>query len=246
MQLISTILFFVVIWYLYKKRSTLTYRKGIKAILEGETGRGLDLLEKASKQGLTPSQEIQAAYAELKYGDPKKAKTKLNVVMMDQKAKEPVKLKAKCMMAIIHLKNGELRDARETLDELHEKNYAESNFYATYGYVALLTREQDYYTRVNEEAYAYNPENPVILDNYGLCLYMNGDFEKAKQEYERLMEKEPKFPEAYYNYACVLKKLDEISLAKEMLTKALDMEFSGVTTIAREQVEAMLASLNEN
>lgn len=245
MQIISTILFLVLVWYLFSKRATFAYRKGIKAVLAGEAGRGLEILEKASKQGLSPSQEIQVAYAELKYGDAKKAKKKLNLVMLDAKAKPNAKYQAKCMMAIIQLKNGELREAREALDELREKNYANSNFYATYGYTALMTREQEYYTKINEEAYAYNPEHLVICDNYALCMYMNGEYEKAAELYEKLMEKEPKFPEAYYNYACVLDKLGNQEKAKEMLQKALDMEFSGVTTIAVEQVEAMLGQLGE-
>ncbi len=246
MKLICIILFVFIVWYCLKKRSLLTYRKGVSEILNGDTNIGLELLRKASRQGLTPMQEIQAAYAELKYGDQKQAKAKLNLLLLNAKAKADVKYQARCMMAIIHLNERELDEAKETLESLYEAGYRNTNFYATYGYMAILTRNRDYYTKVNEEAYQYNPDNLVICDNYGLCLFLNGDYEKALEIYKALIAKEPKFPEAYYNYACVLEKTGDKAKAIQMLEAAINQEFSGVTTIKREQAEGMLALLTEN
>lgn len=245
MKLICILLFLFIVWYCYKKRSLLTYRKAVDEVINGDAAVGLELLRKASRQGLTPNQEIQAAYAELKYGDPKQAKAKLNIILMNSKAKPAVKYQARCMMAIIRLNEKEIDDARETLESLYQEGFRNSNFYATYGYMAILTRDRDYYTKINEEAYQYNSDNLVICDNYGLCLFLNGDYQKASQIYEALMEREPKFPEAYYNYACVLEQMGDKTKAVDMLQAALSQEFSGVTTIKREQVEGMLARLTE-
>lgn len=245
MKLVCFILFVFIVWYCYRKRSLFTYRKAVNEILNGDVTVGLELLRKASRQGLTPRQEIQAAYAELKYGDPKQAKAKLNFLLLNAKVKADVKYQARCMMAIIRLNERELDEAKETLESLYEQGFRNSNFYATYGYMAILTRDRDYYTKINEEAYQYNPDNLVICDNYGFSLFLNGDSEKALEIYQALIEKEPKFPEAYYNYACVLEKSGDNQKAIQMLEAALHQEFSGVTTIKREQVEGMLARLTE-
>lgn len=245
MKLICLILFVFIVWYCLKKRSLLTYRKAVKEVLTGDVNIGLELLRKASRQGLTPAQEVQAAYAELKFGDQKQAKAKLNLILLNSKAKVNVKYQARCMMAIIYLNERELEDAKETLEDLYQKGYRNTNFYATYGYMAILTRDREYYTKANEEAYQYNPDNLVICDNYGLSLFLNGDYEKALEIYQAVIDKEPKFPEAYYNYACVLEKSGDNQKAIQMLEAALHQEFSGVTTIKREQVEGMLARLTE-
>ncbi len=244
--LIGIALFLYAVWYLFQKRSLIAYRKGVKEVLTGDKSVGMDLLRKASRQGLTPNQELQVAYAELKYGDPKQAKTKLNLLLMNSKIKPAVKYQAQCMMAIIHMLHREIDEARAILEELHQKGFASTNFYGTYGYMAILTRDREYYTKVNEEAYQYNPDNAVICDNYGLCLYLNGEYEKALKIYEALMEKSPSFPEAYYNYACLLEKTGDFEKAKMMLEEALLQDFSGVTTIQAEQVEFMLEQLSKS
>ena len=245
MTLLGFILFVFIVWYCYKKRSLLAYRKGVKEVLTGDTAVGLELLRKASRQGLTHNQEIQVAYAELKFGDPKQAKTKLNLLLMNKKLKKAVEYQARCMLAIIHLNEREITEAREILDKLYEEGFRSTNFYATYGYMALLTREEEYYTRINTEAYHYNSDSPVIGDNYGLCLFMNKLYDKALEIYQMVIDKNPNFPEAYYNYACVLEATGDYDKAKEMLSEALSQEFTGVTTIRREQVEGMLHRLTE-
>ncbi len=243
MPLLGYILFVIVVFYLFKKRSLIAYRKGVKEVLTGDTSSGMEHLRKAYSQGLTPAQKIQVAYAELKFGEEREAKKILNLLLMDGKAKPAIKSQARCMMAIIALQNKEITEAREILEAIKEGGYLNSNFYATYGYMAILTGDTEYYTKANEEAYLYNPDHSVICDNYGLSLFQRGELDKAKEIYAALTEKNPNFPEAYYNYACVLDKLGDTHQAIQMLEESLNQEFSGVTTIRRGAVEAYLQSL---
>ncbi len=243
MKYLGFILFVIVVFYLFKKRSLIPYRKGVQEILSGDTSVGMEMLRKAYRQGITPAQKIQVAYAELKFGEERECKKILNLLLMDAKAKPAVKGQARCMMAIIALQNKEILEARDILESIKESGFVNSNFYATYGYMAILTGEEEYYVKANEEAYQYNPENTVICDNYGLSLFHQGEYAKAKEIYAALMEKNPNFPEAYYNYGCVLDKLGETKQAIEMMEEALNQEFSGVTTIRRGAVEAYLQSL---
>ena len=206
----------------------------------------MELLRKAYKQGLPPAKQIQVAYAELKFGEEREAKKLLNLLLMDAKIKPAVKGQARCMMAIIALQNKEIAEAKEMLESIKESGFVNSNFYATYGYMAILTEDEQYYTDVNEEAYQYNSDNMVICDNYGLCLYKKGEYERAKEIYASFIDKNPNFPEAYYNYGCVLDKLGETRQAIQMLEESLNQEFSGVTTIRQGAVEAYLQSLRNS
>lgn len=242
-KLIGFILFVYVVFYLFKKRSLIPYRKGVQEILAGDACVGMEMLRKAYRQGLTHEQQVQVAYAELKFGEVREAKKILNLLLMDTKAKPPIKAQVRCMMAIIALQNKELTEAREILETLREDGMVNSNFYATYGYMAILTGEREYYIKANEEAYQYDPNHLVICDNYGLSLFHQGELEKAGDIYSNLIDKNPNFPEAYYNYACVLEKSGDIKKAVDMLSEALNQEFSGVTTIRREVVAAYHQSL---
>lgn len=245
MKLILVIILILLLWLLYKKRSFFSYRNGVKEVVAGDPKKGLELLRKASKMGISYNQQVQVSYAELKYGEVRRAKETLNLLLMNSKLKPAIKYQARLIMAIIRLNEGEIEEAKETLEALHEKGFRTTNFYATYGYMAILTEDPKYFGKINEEAYEYNKENLVICDNYGLSLFLLDDVEKALSVYEQLIAKEPKFPEAYYNYACVLEKTGEKTKAKDMLESALKQEFSGVTTIRKEQVEEMLARLNK-
>ncbi len=245
MKLILVVLLILLLSFLFKKRSFFTYRNGVKEVVTGDPKKGLELLRKASKMGLSPGQQVQVAYAELKYGDPDSTKTALNLLLLDSKVKQDVKYQARVMMDILRLQEGELEEAKESLDSLYEKGYRTTNFYATYGYMAILTGDREYYTKINQEAYQYNRDNLVICDNYALSLFMAGEVSEAIAIYRELIAKEPKFPEAYYNYACALQQAGDTQEAIRMLNLSLQQEFSGVTTIKEEQVRELLDRLEQ-
>lgn len=224
-----------VVYIVFKKRGSIVYTKGVKLINQKNYVEGLNYLEKAVAKGVTPSQEIGAAYAEVKFGDIRKAETKINMVLLNGKVPQNMKNEARCVLAIINIAKGNLNSAREIMDKMYD-NFKTTKFYSTYGYLAILSGDMEFAKKINEEAYDYNSDNAVICDNYGLYLYNAGEYEKAKEIYEKITEKELKFPEGYYNYANVLIKMDQIEKAKEMLEKALSMEYFGVTTIKKEEV----------
>ena len=243
MQFIPYLIIAYVIYYIISKIPVFIYRSGLNLLFKKDYEGGLKKLDKAYDMWLKSDKQVQCAYAELKFGDIKKAKKKLNMIVLDKKAKENTKNEARCILAIVNLAEGERNDAREIMDKLYQNGFKHTNFFATYGYIAILSGDSEYYNKINDEAYDYNKDNTVIVDNYAWCKYLNGNIDEALALYEAEMEKEPKFPEIYYNYAAVLLKKEETEKAKEMLEKALEQEFFGITTIKREQVEGLLGAL---
>jgi len=231
------------IYILIKRRGNFPYNKGIKLIVAKNYADGLTLLEKAVEMGVTPRQEITAAFAEVKFGDAKKAEQKINMVLLNPRVKPIMKNEAKCILAVIKIALGDINSALEIMNKLYPE-FKTTKFFSTYGYLAIVSGDMEFAKKINEEAYDYNSDNDVICDNYGLYLYNAGEYEKAEEIYEKLLEKDVKFPEAYYNYGRVLKELGKIDKAKEMLEKALSKEYFGVTTIKESEVSQFYENLN--
>ena len=231
-----------IIYILIKRRGNFPYNKGVKLINAKNYADGLTMLEKAVEIGVSPSQEIGAAYAEVKFGDIKKAEKKINMVLLNQKVPVNMKNESRYVLAIINIAKKDFKTAREIMDKMYD-TFKTTKFYSTYGYLAIMSGDPEFAKKINEEAYDYNSDNDVICDNYGLYLYNAGEYEKAGEIYEKLTDHELKFPEGYYNYANVLVKLGDNEKAKEMLEKALTIEYFGVTTVKKEEVEALYNSI---
>ena len=231
-----------IIYILIKRRGNFSYNKGVKLINAKNYADGLTMLEKAVEAGVSPSQEIGAAYAEVKFGDIKKGEKKINMVLLNPKVPANMKNEAKCVLAIINIAKNDFKTAREIMDKIYP-TFKTTKFYSTYGYIAIMSGDLEFAKKINEEAYEYNSDNDVICDNYGLYLYNAKEYEKANEIYEKLTDHEVKFPEGYYNYANVLIKLGNKEKAKEMLEKALSMEYFGVTTVKKEEVQALYDSI---
>ena len=124
------------------------------------------------------------------------------------------------------------------------ENYKNTNMYCTLGYLFNILETPENAVKFNKEAYEYNKDHAVILDNLGQAYYLLKENKKAKEIYEEVMEKEPKFPEAYYNFGLVLLEEGDKVRAKTMFEEALTKPFHNLTTVTKEEIETKLASCN--
>ena len=237
---IAAVIYFV--YKLIKSRGTILFNKAAKLINNGNYDDGLKLLEKAVDAGIPPIHRVRAAFAELKFGDVDKVPVKLNMIFMDPSVKADIKNEARCVMAVYYIIKRQFQDAVELMEKVHE-NFQCTRFYQTYGYLALLTGDDEFIKRANEEAYEYNKDDAVICDNYGLYLIRGKRFDEAEELYKNALEKERNFPEIYYNYATVLIEKGDTHTAKEMLEKALEKPFFNNTTVKKQAVEGLLSTL---
>ncbi len=230
------------LYKLIKSRGIIVFNKAARLINSGNYDDGLKLLEKADNIGIPPMHRLRAAFAELKFGDIDKVPKKINMILMDSSVKEDVKNETRCVMAVYYILKRQLNEAVELMERVHEK-FQCTRFYQTYGYLALLTGDDEFIKKANEEAYEYNKDDAVICDNYGLYLMREKRFDEAKEIYAGALQKERNFPEIYYNYATVLIEKNEKETAKEMLIKALEKPFFNNTTVKKQAVESLLETL---
>lgn len=187
---------------------------------------------------------ISYAYLLLKTGNLEESELVLDK-FLGKKAKKEDEMYAKSNLALVYWKKGDLDSAVTTLLEVIEE-YKTSAVYGSLGYLLILKGDLDKALEFNLEAYEFNSTNTVILDNLGQNYYLKGMYEKSLETYETLISKNPGFPEAWYNYALLLVKLDQGEKAVEMLKKAQESKFSFLSDLTKDLVAEKLREVESS
>ena len=144
--------------------------------------------------------------------------------------------------ALILWKQDRLDDAVILLRNLLNDGYRTTVLFANLGWFLIKQERLSDALTVNLEALAYDRSNG-ILDNLALNYYKIGDFKKSRELYEELIERNPLFPDAWFNYGKLLESQGEGEKSQEMYQKALDCEFSFLGTISKDEVEQAVQKL---
>ncbi len=142
---------------------------------------------------------------------------------------------AKSNLALVLWKKGKLDEAIDMLTKVVFE-YKTTAVYGSLGYLLIEKGDLDKALDLNREAYEYNPDNAIILDNLAHLYDLRGENEKAAETFNKLMEKEPHFPEAYFDYGRYLEGQSKYQEAVDMYKKALTCPFNHNNTITSEQV----------
>lgn len=216
--------------------------------VKGNVEKGEKLFQKAYKTGLmTPECKIAYSSFCLRENRFDKGKRLLNEVINSKRSSTNEKISAKHNLAILLWKEGDLEEALRIMEIVH-KELPATNTYGSLGVLYLEKVKQDKnYEDVLPfmlEAYEYNDADKTIADNLGELYLIMGEYEKSKEVYEKLLEKELITPMPYYNYGIVLKKLGDKEGAAKNFEKALTCRFTTVLTVTREMIQQELDSLN--
>lgn len=232
---------------LFGKLKSQTYViKANAAYQKGNSQEALEWLEKAYNTGKAATDIVTTyGYLLLKTGNLEQALKIFNEELSSPKITETEKNSIKSNYALALWKQGQLDSAIGMFEEIlpHYKN---TNVYGSLGYLYILRGDLKKALDFNLEAYEYNDANGVILDNLGQVYYMMGDLEKAVEIFEKLMNLNPKFPEAFYDYALVLEKLDRKEKSIEKLKTALLYKPNYLSGITTEEIENKLELMEKS
>ena len=228
--------------FCYSKRAAIFSMFGRTSYAKGDMQNGLAWFRKAYKSGVAkPQTIISYAYLLLKTGNIKDSEDILESLSRT-KLETSDKMILKSNMALVQWKKSNLDDAISMLEEVI-KSYETSNIYGSLGYMLIQKGDLDKALEFNLKASDYNSSNTIIMDNLGQTYYLKGNYDRAVEIYENLMESNPSFPDAYYNYALVLKAKDEFEKALETAKKALTYELSFLSTITKSQIDNLIDEL---
>ena len=239
----------VLLAFIWVRRAALLTYFAVQAYyIKGDAKKGEKYFKMAHKTGnMTPECKIQYSSFCLRESDFKTGRRLLYEIINSKSVTRAQKLDAKHNLSVLIWKEGDLNEAIEILEEVHEEKTA-SNTYGTLGvfYLEKAKEDGDYGSIVDFmlEAYDYNDSDKTIADNLGETYLKMGEYEKAKEVYEKLLTAEFVTPMPYYNYGLVLKALGENEKALENFEKALNCRFTSVLTVTEEMVQAEIDSLN--
>ncbi|HEX2925526.1 MAG TPA: tetratricopeptide repeat protein [Ruminiclostridium sp.] len=223
-----------------KFASSIYVIKANSAYQKGNTQEALTLLEKAYKTGSAKASIVTTyGYLLLKSGHLDESLKIFEEQLNSSKIADNDLYSLKANYALALWKQGNLDSAISIYEEIFP-NFKNTNVYGSLGYLYILKGDLEKALKFNLEAFDYNSTGAVILDNLGQNYFLMGDLEKADEVFKKLMSLNPKFPEAYYDYALVLEKLGQKELCVENLKNALKYKPNYLSGVTVEQIQEKL------
>lgn len=185
---------------------------------------------------------VSYAYILLKNAEPVKSEEILQQILNSNPNSQDVPY-IRSILALVLWKKGELDPAIDMLQEVIQV-YKTTSVYGSLGYLLILKGDAEEALQFNLEAYDYNSSDKIIQDNLGQCYYLLGQYDKAREIFEALLDKAPAFPEPYYNYGLVLLELGEPEKALENMKTALSRKFSYLSSVTAKEIEAKIKELS--
>lgn len=223
---------------IYALKASSAYRKG-------NVEETIAWLDKAYKTGSAKANVVTTyGYMLLKHGKLEEAIKIFDEQLASKKLSKNERADTKSNYALALWKKGQLDEAISLFEEIIA-NYKNTNIYGSLGYLYNLKGDIEKALKFNLEAYDYNNSNGVILDNLGQAYYLIGDFENANEVFKKLMTLNPKFPEAFYDYALVFEKLGNKEKCIEKLRNALLYKPNFLSAITIEDIESKLEEIEK-
>ncbi len=235
--MIGIILSIAVVLLIIVKRGSIVAGFAASANAKGNTDKAYRLYTLADKMGgMNYHSKIGYGYFLLKNAYLREARAEFVKLSMNPKLKDAQKQQVKSLLALVTWKEGQLDDAIEMLEEVME-SYVTSMVYQSLGLLYIVKKDKEKALPFCLEAYEYNSDDNVIMDNLAEAYVLMGDKENALKTYEELLEREPSFPDAYYGYGLLLIQEGRRSEGLPYIEKALDKKFSFLSALPRERVE---------
>lgn len=221
----------------WSARATFLANKAHEASARGDVKRALELIEQAARLNRKqPAIMASRAYLLLKDGRIGEAEEALAAVR-NMPGAGRLKLNVTITQALIRWKQGRLDEAVGMLEELHGQ-MQNTLLYGSLGYLYVEQGDLDKTLAYNLEACDFNDTDGVILDNLLTTRILRGEWAEARETAEKLMNLNPRFPEAFYHNALVKDHFGELESALEHCEWALDRPFTAVSTVTPETIIA--------
>lgn len=141
-------------------------------------------------------------------------------------------------------KKGQLDRAIDMLQNLRESGYVDGNLQINLETYLLEKGDLKEAKKLITESRKMGGESNGLLDNRGLYYILTGDWNKASEVYDELIdERNAKFPEAYIHGAQVKIHQKKLSEAIDRVGWSLSKRFTNTCTISKEYAERLLEGL---
>ena len=189
--------------------------------------------------------QIEYVYIIMRTGDFEEALNAMNR-LLSYKMEPKNRNLATIQRCMCYYKTGNLEEAYKDAQELYDDGYRSIMLYGLLGYFKILKAPlADETFEFCTEAYEYADDDRDICDNLLICYYNRGEYNKAKEISDAVLEKEPMFVEAWYHGAQIDIALGDYKSAREKLDRIPDCNRSPMTTIPEKDVEKLSKTVDE-
>lgn len=189
--------------------------------------------------------QMEYVYIIMRTGDFEEALNAMNR-LLSYKMEPKNRNLATIQRCMCYYKTGNLEEAYKDAQELYDDGYRSIMLYGLLGYFNILKAPIANETfEFCTEAYEYADDDRDICDNLLICYYNRGEYNKAKEISDAVLEKEPMFVEAWYHGAQIDIALGDYKSAREKLDRIPDCNRSPMTTIPEKDVEKLSKTVDE-
>lgn len=235
---------FLLLLFWWQRPNLLTLR-GQNEYVKGNNNKALALLKKAHSMGRTsPDNNILYAYILLRCGQHEEAAKVLNMVLFSSRLKPAQRMKAKQNLSLVRYRQGDFEEATRLMQEVFA-SYKNSSVYGALGYYKILSHAPDAMDFALE-AYDYNSDDKVIIDNLIQLYLERGQIDRAKELSDKTIAAGNEGVEIYYHAGQVALALGRKQEAHEFFLKAKESPRSFMTTVSEEEVEDRIRLTTDN
>ncbi len=216
---------------------------GQRYYAQGKNNKALRCLKAGHEHGRAGASNSSAyAYILLRCGQAEEAKVVANYALLSKKISDADKNQVRQILSLICYKKGEYAEATKMMEKIFE-TYKTTTVYGTLGYYKILAGSEDMYS-FNEEAYAYNSDNKVIIDNMVILHLMKGEYTEAQALSQKSIDAGNKGVEIYFHAAQAEEGLGNMDKAREYYRAARSCTRSFMTTIGEEEIDSAIERLD--
>ena len=237
----------VVLFYIYKSIPQIFAANGRKLFMQGRFDEAKHWFGRAVGTNRANAYiKLEYSYVLLRTGDVEKAEQLVTSVLGNRIVDTKLRGKAIIQRCMCYFKRDNLDEAMEDAMELYNDGYRSISLYGMIGYFKIYQDPMSEDTMsFCREAYDYADDDRDIRDNMLICYYNRGEYEKAKEISDKVLEAEPMFVEAWYHGAQVDYELGLYEDAKKKLDRIPECHRSYMTTVPEEDVEKLTEMVDQ-
>ncbi len=220
---------------LWQQRPNLLTQRAQREYAKGNNTKALEIFKKAHRTNRnSPANNILYAYILLRCGQDDEAAKVLNMVLFSSRLKPAQRMQAKQNLSLVRYRQGDMEEALRLMEEVFE-SYKSTGVYGALGYYKIVMNAPDA-MEFALEAYDYNSDDKIIIDNLVQMYILRGQYEKAKVLSDKTLAAGNDGVEVYFHAGQIELAKGNRQQAAELFAKAQQSPRSFMTTVPEAEI----------
>ena len=233
----------LILLFLYIRRGYIFFYRGAVAINKGPAEKIWPNFEKALKAGVDTERQLMIGSAFVQRGDAARGLEILEKIIANPKAGDSAKT-ATVTSSMGYWRLGDMNKAIKVLEELQATGYTDDNLSVNLESYLLERKDLEGAKKAIDTGRPEKTETNGLMDNRGWYYIQSGEWDKAKEVYDELIDdRNAKVPEAYLHGAQVSIHENDIEQAIDRLGWGVGKKFFGTCMFTKEYLEKLLLGL---